>query len=161
MRATLMVCAAVLLIFTAGLPAVSEVSEWDEETMGPLPRWREGGTPPPDPGQLLIPYAIQLPVPTEAPATGLITSPPEYAPMDGVVYRYSTAAWSAIVTDMVAELTGDPADDEIAYVVVSSGSQQASAQSDFLAAGADLSKVQFIFEPTDSIWMRDYGPHYV
>ncbi|MFM7133897.1 MAG: agmatine deiminase family protein, partial [Planctomycetota bacterium] len=36
-----------------------------------------------------------------------------------------------------------------------------SAASAFSAAGANLSKVVFIVQPNNSIWMRDYGPHFI
>jgi agmatine/peptidylarginine deiminase len=109
----------------------------------------------------LTPYAIDAPGTLAVPTTGLIESPPEYAPMDGVLFRYSTGAWPSVVTDLVAALTGDPTDDERAYVIVSGASQQAAAASQFAAAGADLDKVEFITMPTNSIWIRDFGPHYV
>ena len=63
--------------------------------------------------------------------------------------------------DCVVGLTADPTKDEIAYVVVSSASSQASAAAAFSAGGADLAKVEFIVIPTDSIWLRDYGPHFI
>jgi agmatine/peptidylarginine deiminase len=31
----------------------------------------------------------------------------------------------------------------------------------FTSAGANMSKVEFIIGPMDSIWMRDYGPHFI
>jgi agmatine/peptidylarginine deiminase len=142
-------------------PYYDSVSFWDEEKNGPLPRWREGGTPEPDPDQPLVPYSIDIRSYRDVPTTGVITAPPEYSPTDGVLFRYSTGGWSTFVTDMVAALTGDPAYDEKAYVVVSNSSQQSSAESQFSAAGADLTKVHFIIMPSDSIWLRDYGPHFI
>ncbi len=135
--------------------------EWDEAIQGPLPRWRDGGTPELIPDQAMHPYTIRFAATEDAPTSGLIASPPEYAPSDGVIFRYSTSTWPTVVTDCVAALTGDPAHDEIAYVVVQSASQQASAESQFAAAGADLSKVEFIITPNNSIWLRDYGPHFI
>ena len=81
---------------------------WDEATQGPLPRWREGGTPEPGPGQRLTPYSIDIPKPLDVPATCGVTSPPEYSPTEGVLMRYSPSAWPTVVTDLVAALTGDP-----------------------------------------------------
>jgi agmatine/peptidylarginine deiminase len=144
-----------------GYPYYETTSEWDEVARGPLPRWREGGTPEPDPHRPLTPYAVALDSVRVAPGTCPIESPPEYAPSAGVLFRYSSSSWSAVVTDLVAALTGDPSADEMAYVIVSSGSQQSAAKSQFQAAGADISKVKFILMPTDSIWIRDYGPHYI
>lgn len=150
------------LVTTGGRPLAQDAATRlaDEERLAPLPRWREGGTPAEDRTRSLVPVAVnasrRMP-----PTSGTIASPPEYTPADGVLFRYSTGAWPAVTTDCVAALTGDPAYDEIAYVVVSSASQQSSATTAFLAAGADMAKVQFILEPTNSIWLRDYGPHFV
>lgn len=147
-------------------PAPAESDEqvqsgWDEARMGPLPRWRAGGTPPTDPDQPLQPYAVKFGATTDVPTSGVIASPPEYSPTAGVLFRYSSNAWPTVVRDLVVALTQDPAHDEIAYVVVSSASQQQSAYNMFIAGGADMSKVEFLMEPTDSIWLRDYGPHFV
>jgi len=134
---------------------------WDEATQGPLPRWREGGTPKDDPDQPTQPYSVDLGAFRAAPSSGLLASPPEYSPTEGVLYRFSSAAWPAVVRDLVVELTGDPAHDEIAYVVVASTAEQNFATSLFSGAGADMSKVQFIIAPTNAIWLRDYGPHFI
>ncbi|MHC5022927.1 MAG: agmatine deiminase family protein [Planctomycetota bacterium] len=135
--------------------------QWDEQANGPLPRYREGGTPPVDPGQSLQPYALEIPLALRAPTSGYIESPPEYSPSAGVVFRYSTGAWPEVVTDCVVALTDDPTYDEIAWVIVSSTSQQTSATNQFTSAGADMNKVQFIIMPSNSIWLRDYGPHFI
>ncbi len=134
---------------------------WDEATQGPLPRWREGGTPAVDPNQALHPYALTLSVPEDMPTSGLIESPPEYAPADGVIFRYSSNSWASVVRDCVVALTANPAHDEIAYVVVSSASMQNQAAGYFASGGADMSKVEFIILPNNSIWLRDYGPHFI
>ncbi|MCP3904112.1 MAG: hypothetical protein GY715_10810 [Planctomycetes bacterium] len=134
---------------------------WDEQANGPLPRWREGARPAPDPEQSLVPYAITSGAGDQEPTSGVVTSPQDYTPIGGVVFRYSTGAWPGVVTDCVRTLTGDPTHDEIAYVIVASASQQSAATTQFANAGADLSKVQFIIMPSDSIWLRDYGPHFI
>ncbi|MHC4421995.1 MAG: agmatine deiminase family protein [Planctomycetota bacterium] len=128
---------------------------------GPLPRWREGGTPAPDPNQALTPYAVTSGTSTQVPTSGVIASPPEYSSCAGVIFWYNAGAWPTVVRDCVVELTGSPSHDEIAWVVVTSSSQQASATSLFTAGGADMSKVQFLIMPGNSIWLRDYGPHFI
>jgi agmatine deiminase len=112
-----------------------------------------------DPVQSLTPYAIPHNATDRAPTTGVVQSPAEYDPMRGVLFSYRN--YSSIVTDMVKELTEDASKDEIAYVVVSSAAQQDSAASSFTNAGADMSKVQFFIQPSDSVWIRDYGPHFI
>ena len=136
-------------------------SEWFERSFGRehLPRFQLGR----DLGasEAFAPYAVDLPdTGGDSPTSGIIASPPEYGPTDGVLFRYG-AGWNSVVTDCVVGLTADPTKDEIAYVVVTSTSQRSSAQTAFANAGADLSKVQFIIEPSNSIWLRDYGPHFI
>ncbi|MHC4827455.1 MAG: agmatine deiminase family protein [Planctomycetota bacterium] len=133
----------------------------DGEVGRALPRWREGGTPPVDPNQALYPYAVTAGASAQVPTSGVIASPPEYAPCHGVIFWYNSGVWSTEVTDCVSELTGYSYYDEIAYVVVTNSGQQSNATSQFTAAGADMSKVQFLIMPGNSIWLRDYGPHFI
>jgi agmatine/peptidylarginine deiminase len=152
----------VLTISVASIAEAGNVSPppWDEAAHGPLPHWRAGPRPALDPKRSLVPTPVAgagLQVPT----SGVIASPPEYAPCAGVLFRYSSGAWPEVVTACVAALTRSSLHDEIAYVIVSGASQQSQAASQFAAAGANLGKVQFITVPTDSVWLRDYGPHYI
>jgi len=137
------------------LPALVD----DEGLTLPLPRWREGGTPY-DPEQSLYPHTVEAPRPKDMPTSGLIASPPEYAPTRGVLFLWKTGHWTDVVRDCVVALTADPTHDEIAYVVVRLA-EQGSATSILTAAGADMSKVVFINKPSDSVWLRDYGPHFI
>jgi len=121
---------------------------------------REGGTPY-NPAQSLIPYSIKSNEGKDFPTMGLIESPAEYDPMQGVLFCFTSSYQSDVVTDLVSALTGDDNHDEIAYVWVSSSSQQSIATGMFSSAGANMSKVEFIVGPMDSIWMRDYGPHFI
>ncbi|MFG0252712.1 MAG: hypothetical protein ACF8NJ_07570, partial [Phycisphaerales bacterium JB038] len=121
-----------------------------------LTRVREGGTPY-DPNAPTKPYAIQLADHLDgkqAPGVGLLRSPAEYDPARGVIYKFITGHWHEVVVDCVRALTADPAQDDIAYVVVSSY-QQATAESLMIAAGADMSKVEFLLENGNSVWLRD------
>src|SRR5262245_13910340 len=133
----------------------------EERGLAPLPRWREGGTPQDDPARALRPFAVRGRSARMPPGTGTMEAPPEYTPTEGVLFRYHGTTWPTVVRDSVAALPGDPLHDEIAYVVVANATQQNSATNAFVNAGADMSKVVFIVGPTDSIWLRDYGPHFV
>jgi len=126
----------------------------------PLSRVREGGTPY-NPNQSLRPYSIDLQKLRDQPLTGQIDSPPEYSPCQGVVFWYMTGHWPDVVTDLVANLTAPPEHDEIAYVVVTTSYMQSVAKASFKAAGADLDKIEYIIQPGQSVWMRDYGPHFI
>lgn len=127
---------------------------------GQLPRWREGGTPYNE-NQSLTPQMIINSTRKDMPTTGMIYSPPEYSPSRGVLFSYFSNGWPTVVRDLVVALTSDPTHDEIAYVVVANSAQLSSATSAFTAGGADMSKVQFIVEPMDAVWIRDFGPHFI
>jgi hypothetical protein len=68
--------------------------------------------------QSLTPTAITYGGADRSPETGVVRSPTEYDPVRGVLFSYKS--YASIVTDMVKELTEDPAKDDIAYVVVAS-----------------------------------------
>jgi agmatine deiminase len=150
-------CITSLFFGTLFLPSISGVDDGKEPT---LPRFREGEIPY-NPDQSLEPYAIKIEQPKDVPTSGVMASPPEYGPTQGVLYTFYSGYQADVVTDLVVALTENDDCDEIAYVVVSSSSQQNTATSMFSSAGANLSKVEFIIESFDSIWMRDYGPHFV
>ena len=160
--------AAIALTLT-GSPAVclaqsSAPAQPETEHVSTLTRVREGGTPY-NPKQRLTPYAVTLGGAAEggiadAPTTGLISTPPEYAPARGVLYQYGNS-WNSVVTALVSSLTAGTTFDEIAYVVVANQTTANSATSAFIAAGANMSKVVFIIAPNNSIWIRDYGPHFI
>jgi len=126
-----------------------------------LPHGRIGGLGHLPPERQLAPRTVHLPKTLQRSMSGSVVSPPEYAPSAGVLFRYSRGDWSAEVTDLVAALTGDPDHDEIAWVVVGSSRDRDRAESDFENAGADLGRVEFILMPSDSVWIRDYGPSFV
>lgn len=155
---------AILILGALLAPAQAQVQTIDFGPDAPngVSRVREGGTPQPAPGEEVIePYAIHFDSATDAPPNMLIYSPPEYAPMKGVLYSWVAGQWNSVVTALVASLTADPTKNEIAYVVTTSTAQQSSATSAFTAAGANMSKVKFIINPLNALWIRDYGPHFI
>jgi agmatine/peptidylarginine deiminase len=76
----------------------------------------------------------------------------EFEPMQGVMIRYPLG----IPTSLVVQL----ANNCHVYCVVSS-SYQNQAQNSFQNAGVNMSNVTFVNAPTDSYWIRDYGPWYI
>lgn len=86
------------------------------------------------------------------PPTGEPRFVAEFEPMQGVMIRYPLG----IPTSLVAQL----ADNCHVYCIVSS-SYQNSAQNTFQSAGVNMNNVTFVNAPTDSYWIRDYGPWYI
>ena len=84
------------------------------------------------------------------PPTGTPRFVGEFEPMQGVMIRYPLG----IPVSLVAQL----ADNCHVYCITQ---QQGSAQSSFQNAGVNMSNVTFVNAPTDSYWVRDYGPWYI
>lgn len=106
------------------------------ELLAPAPR-SEGASPPP---------------------TGFVHTPAEYDGNLGLLVRWGD--FNTILTRIAVAVTTL---DERAtvWIVVSGSSQQASATASLTAAGADLSQVAFLAAPTNSVWIRDYGPRFI
>jgi agmatine/peptidylarginine deiminase len=93
-----------------------------------------------------------------APPSGEVRTQPEYARNRGLLITWRS--FTSVLTAMtVAVTTGDP--DAIVWVVVENAATQSSATTTLTSAGADMSQVQFIVAPTNSVWIRDYGPRFV
>jgi agmatine/peptidylarginine deiminase len=128
-------------------PAYLATIKDDEAT---LPR----GLTPEERARWRLPDLSRLPL---APPPGTIDTPAEYERNAGLLIRWGSQ--NTLLTEMAVAMTnGEP--DMILYVVVSSG-LQASAASTLSAAGAVMSRVQFIVGASDSVWIRDYGPRYI
>jgi agmatine deiminase len=150
-----------LILLSFALSLIASSVGRAEQTAEPLSRVREGGTPDWGPDRRLTPYSVTVPQPTDVPTSCLVASPPEYSPSDGILLSYKTGNFTSVVVDLVAALTGDPLHDEIAYVVVTNAATQSTATTQFVNAGADMSKVKFIVKPQDTVWIRDFGPHFI
>ncbi len=91
---------------------------------------------------------------------GLVRTPGEYEPAEGIIMAWEgSASWKLILAQMTREIT--TTGDAKAFIFVDSASERTSAMNDVAAQGADMSKVQFEIKRTDTIWARDYGPRYI
>ena len=84
------------------------------------------------------------------PPTGTPRFVGEFEPMQGVMIRYPLG----IPTSLVVQL----ANNCHVYCITQ---QQSSAQNAFQSAGVNMDNVSFVIAPTDSYWVRDYGPWYI
>ncbi len=120
-----------------------------DEDPAPLPRGLGPGESVPESNAHVAP---------RTPPPGDIYTPPEYAKNRGLLISWES--FTSVLTAMtVAITTGDP--DAKVWVVVDDASEQTSAASTLASAGADMSQVQFIVTPTNTVWIRDYGPRFV
>ena len=90
-------------------------------------------------------------VPTSPPPDGTI-NPGEFAPAKGIFVRWPLGLPYSLITAFSEETT--------VWVICTSG-QQSSVETAFQNAGVNMSNVDFVFAPTTSIWVRDYGPWFV
>lgn len=76
----------------------------------------------------------------------------EWEPTTGVIVRYPLGLPYSLLRDM---------DDDVILHVVVSNSDFPVAQSNLNANGVDMSQVEWLVKPNDSIWSRDWGPWFV
>ncbi|GAB5497415.1 MAG: hypothetical protein Phyf2KO_24950 [Phycisphaerales bacterium] len=94
-----------------------------------------------------------------APA-GDVRTVAEYEPMEGILIAYEgPTSWRTVLRNMGRHIT--TTGNANLYVMCDSASEATSALSDFIASGADASRVFTKVQQTDTIWMRDYGPRYI
>jgi len=141
-----------LLLAILSIPALAQTSlppGADETNPNPLPKYRTTEE------ALLPPLPV---VQGRAAPTGTIYCPAEYEPCDGLFIAWE--GYTDILTDMTVKITqNDPA--ATVWCVVDTSSEQTSATNTLTAAGAVMSRVQFIVRTTDTVWIRDYGPRFI
>jgi agmatine deiminase len=81
----------------------------------------------------------------------------EFDRNEAIIMRWGN--FNSVLTEMIVPITTG---DSLASVllVVANSSQQSSAASTLAAAGANLNAVDFLIAPSDSVWIRDYGPRF-
>jgi len=90
--------------------------------------------------------------PTDAPE-GPVNPVAEFEPMQGVLIAYPFG----IPMDLIVEMS------EVVMVttIVSSSSQANSVTTQYENAGVNMDNVDFVIEPHDTYWTRDYGPWFI
>lgn len=90
--------------------------------------------------------------------TGFVYCPAEYEPIDGLIIAWEK--YPMILTELTVGITlNDP--EAIMYITVDNSFEQIDVYNTLDMAGADMSQVEFIIHPTDTIWIRDYGPRFI
>ena len=88
---------------------------------------------------------------TDPPPAG-VRNPGEFEPATGVMVRWPLG----VPFDFLVDVSNSS---ELWVICLSS--QQASAASALASAGVNMSNTDFILGPTNSIWIRDYGPWFI
>ena len=107
-------------------------------------------------GGVIQPLGVEV----EEPPSGTILTPAEYDAVLGPLVAWEPGSYLSLLTEFVVGVTTD-SNGSIAYVIVSGSSQQASATSTLSGAGANISRVEFLYYNLDTVWIRDYGPRYI
>ena len=146
--------AAALLLSLAllGHPSPA-LAEWDvdgiqellprEETAREWEVWR---------GREDVLAALQQLRVADPPPMAPIRNCAEWEPITGVLIRYPLGLPYNLLRDM---------DDHLTLHVIVASSQQSVAQTNLTNNGVDMSKVEWLIAPSNSIWTRDYGPWFV
>lgn len=93
------------------------------------------------------------------PSPGDLVTPAEYQGNDGLLLRWGQ--FNSVVTEITVAVSTGEDHGAVIYLIVSGPSQQASAESVLDSAGADLDRVEFLQMPSDTVWIRDYGPRFI
>ncbi|MCK5786410.1 MAG: agmatine deiminase family protein [Candidatus Sabulitectum sp.] len=88
---------------------------------------------------------------TSPPPAG-VRNPGEFEPATGVMVRWPLG----VPYDFLIDVSNNSE-----LWVICSSSQQGSAESALSSAGVNMSNTDFITAPTNSIWVRDYGPWFI
>ncbi len=86
------------------------------------------------------------------PPTGEVRFPGEYEPMQAVMIVYPLG----IPVELVKEMAED-----CKVIVIVESYEQSYAQSDFQSAGVNMANIEYLNAPTNSYWIRDFGPWYI
>lgn len=143
----------VLCVCLLSVAAGSAHAEWDVDHIEKLlPRgetraehaWREA--------RILAGEPLHRSVVADPPPLAPIRGSAEWEPVTGVLVRYPLGLPYALLRDM---------DDDVTLHVIVSSSLLSTAQTNLSANGVDMSQVEFLVEPNNSIWTRDYGPWFI
>ncbi|RJP80054.1 MAG: T9SS C-terminal target domain-containing protein [Candidatus Zixiibacteriota bacterium] len=133
-----MLCRLALLLTTAGF-VVSTALGFPADGPG------KAGAPP---------YSVDRLTP---PPAGPVTLDAEYDSCEGVLVRYPFGFGANIFADMVDAMQ----DVAVVYIVTSSQTNKANCLNYLAAHGVPDENLEFIIAPTNSVWIRDYGPWFV
>lgn len=95
---------------------------------------------------------INILEPSEAPE-GPINAVAEFEPMQGVLIAYPFGIPMELIVEMSEIVT--------VTTIVSSSSQATTVSNTYESAGVNMDNVDFLIEPHDTYWTRDYGPWFI
>ncbi len=100
---------------------------------------------------------LSAPLPEDLPDYTFLRPPAEYERNDAILMRWGQ--FNAVLTSMIVPITTGDSRARV-MLVVSGPNQQASAANTLASAGANVDRIDFIQAPSNSVWIRDYGPRF-
>jgi len=94
---------------------------------------------------------LYSPAATEPPPSGT-RNPGEFEPATGVIIRWPLG----VPYDLIVDFSNDSS-----VWVICESSQQSDVESAFTSAGVNMANVDYVLAPSNSIWIRDYGPWFI
>ena len=89
------------------------------------------------------------------PPDSIVYAPAEFDTVAGILFAWE--AYSTLLTDLIKEV----AEDDTAWVVVDNSTEQNSVYNTLTNANVNMDHVVFEVTPTNSVWIRDYGPWWI
>lgn len=133
----------VFIILVFAMTASAEMSVCGTEELLPIGYTEEE--------LLLLDDIVINAVPTSPPPEGTF-NPGEFDPAEGVFVRWTLGVPYSLIVAFSQETT---------VWVICESYQQSTVESAFTSAGVNMSNVDYLFAPTNSIWVRDYGPWFI
>jgi len=89
------------------------------------------------------------------PPDSIVYTPAEFDSVAGIIFAWE--AYSTLMTELIKEV----AEEDTAWVVVDNTSEENSVSNTLSNAEVNMDRVVFQVIPTNSVWIRDYGPWWI
>ena len=89
------------------------------------------------------------------PPDSIVYTPAEFDSVAGIIFAWE--AYSTLLTELIKEV----AEEDTAWVVVDNTSEENSVSNTLSNADVNMDRVVFQVIPTNSVWIRDYGPWWI
>jgi len=89
------------------------------------------------------------------PPDSIVYTPAEFDSVAGIIFAWE--AYSTLLTELIKEV----AEEDTAWIVVDNTSEENSVSNTLSNANVNMDHVVFQVIPTNSVWIRDYGPWWI
>ena len=89
------------------------------------------------------------------PPDSIVYTPAEFDSVAGIIFAWE--AYSTLLTELIKEV----AEEDTAWVVVDNTNEENSVSNTLSNANVNMDRVVFQVIPTNSVWIRDYGPWWI